>query len=427
MTTMICILHIKAEEAYSDRGMIGIQVYAQVTGGAEGRALCAPDCLPGRYESPVPMDQGIKYHGEGLSAAVAYINSTAAVKLRGMEISNPSVCDAAIRSMDLQKMGVLGAAALSEAIWKAAAQALQIPLYRYIGGRDVNKLPVPACVAVMGSVRGNSRQRMGGRPIYSFLAYGFPTFSEAVYGLWETVVKFTELLTNFLGFKVEMDGENLIPKGYLDDDTALLDILEGAIRQAGCSGRVGIFLDLAADHFYDQASETYCGLFSEEQYTREELMEKLRGLCEKYPIVLLQDPLQADDFAGFAQLRQDLPAAVVGNELFVSQMDRLKRGIRENACDGAALVIAHVGTVSDAKASAALAEKEGLLTCTYGVRGEDVDAADYAVGFGCDILENCGITFLCNRMLEIEQELGKAAVFAGQSILDPIAGRKGRG
>ena len=413
------ITDIKAEEAYSDRGTIGVQVYVKTTDGAVGKALCSEDLTVGRHEYPLPLDGGTRLNGKGLRGVADYINGAAAVLL-GMDVQNQVDCDTAIRNrMDWGRMGAIGAAALSEAILKAGAKERGWPLYRSIRDMDRYKLPVPTYVAAMGSTRYGDYAAAGGKPSYSFAAYGYPTFSEAVYGLWETVVAFVSLLSEALGFKIEMDSENMIPKNSLQNDDQILALMHRAIQQAGQEKHVGIAIDVGADHFYHAERGCYHGLLADREFTREELIAKMADLSRQYPVILLQDPLHADDFEGYAEVTRSGPATVFGNELFVSRLDRLKCGLAENACDGIAVVPAHLGTISEAREVASYAAGKGLRVCTYGTRSEDIDAGDYAVGLGCDVLMGCGISFLCNRMLEIERELGPAAEFVGSDILKP--------
>ena len=187
--------------------------------------------------------------------------------------------------------------------------------------------------------------------------------------------------------------------------------------RAGYENRIGIVIDVGADHFYDVRRRCYHGLFAERTFSYQELVEKLLEFQREYPILLIQDPLQADDFEGYEELTRESSAMIVGNEIFGGKIDRFSEGIKKRICDGITISPALIGTVTDACNFAAYAAEQKMYISTYGTRGEDVDIGDYAVGLGSSILLGSGLNFVCNRILEIERELGTAATFAGPSIL----------
>lgn len=407
MITEIC-----ARQAYSDSGTIGMEVQVGTAEGITGKALCAPGLITGRYECPVPRDCSASFHGNGMEGAAEYINLVAAQKLRSLKITDQQMCDQAIAALDFERMGTIGASALSEAILQGGAKKRQLPLYQYIGGERPLRLPVPTYAAAMGSTRyGNFTA--GGKPGYYFAAFGYDTFLDAVYGLWLTVTSYTALLTTALGFKIEMDSESMIPKGSMKHDEELLALMHRAIVESGQENRMGICINMGADHFYDLETDTYRGIFCAERYARSEFIAEIERLCLAYPIILLQDPMQADDFAGFAEIRSRVPALVMAGEAVASRQDRLIAGANQGAFDAVSVSPACAGTMTRTKDMAELARQLGLLTTISGGHGEDITVGDYAVGLGCDMLMGCGVSFLCNRLLEIERELGAAAEFSG--------------
>lgn len=413
------ITEIYARQAYSDIGTIGIEARIRTDQGETGKALCAPGLAAGRHESLLPVGAG------DVGPAASYINQVAAPQLMGLDAGDQRACDSVIRALDLERIGTVGAMALSEAVLRVGAKQRRLPPYRQIGAEPF-RLPTPTCVAAMGSTRyGDSAA--GGKPIYYFAACRYDSFSDAAYGLWQAMSAYTALLTKALGFKAEMDSEIMIPKGRIQHDEELLSLMCQAIRESGQESRVELCLDLGSDHFYHVESDRYQGILREGGYTRSEWMDELTRLCRNYPIAMLQDPLQPEDFAGFAQLRSRVPALVAAGEAVASREERLELGARQGAFDAVTVTPASVGTLSGAGETVRLARKLGLAVAIAGGHGEDVTAGDYAVGLGCDLLLGCGVSFLCNRLLEIEDELGTAARFAGSAFLERRDAKKKEG
>lgn len=394
------ITNVNAIRAYTDQGPLGIEVRVTTERGALGRALCAAPQLGTEQE---------------LLSAVRAVNDGGRLLL-GCGAGDQAGCDARIRAMDTKAMGSAGVAALSQAVFSAGAAASGLPLYRALGRRERYRLPVPAYQAAMGGSRYGAEAAGVPHPIYSFAACGFDRFSDASYGLWETVSAYTAVLSRALGFKIEMDSENCIPKGSVRCDEEILTLMTRSIEQAGLTGRVGIVAELGAGRYYDKTSGCYRGFLSGEPLERAALLDRLAALCADFPILAVQDPLEPGDLEGFALLAGRVPALVFGGEALGGRQDRLAQAAAAGAMEGAGLLLPQLGTLTDAAAYARRAEECGLFTAIRGDHGEDVAIADYAVGLNCGLLLGCGISFVCDRLLEIEEELGGSAAFAGPDL-----------
>lgn len=390
------ITNVNAIRAYTDQGPLGIEVRVTTERGALRRALCAAPQMGTEQE---------------LLSAVRAVNDGGRLLL-GCDAGDQTGCDARIRAMDAKAMGSAGVAALSQAVLSAGAAASGLPVYRALGRRERYRLPVPAYQAAMGGNRYGAGPAGVPYPIYSFAACGFDRFSDASYGLWETVSAYTAVLSRALGFKIEMDSENCIPKGSVRCDEEILALMTRSIEQAGLTGRVGIVAELGAGRYYDRASGCYRGFLSGEPLDRAALLDRLAALCAEFPILAVQDPLEPGDLEGFTLLTGRVPALVFGGEALGGRQDRLA----QVNVEGAALLLPQLGTLTDAAAFARRAEEHGLCTAIRGDHGEDVSIADYAVGLNCGLLLGCGISFVCDRLLEIEEELGGSAAFAGPDL-----------
>jgi enolase len=173
-------------------------------------------------------------------------------------------------------------------------------------------------------------------------------------------------------------------------------------------GKVGIFIDCAAGCYYEPKQDRYVGLFSSSELTRSELIELYTEFVETYPIVVLEDPFHEDDFQGHAILRRELGIEIVGDDLFVTNPQRLQKGIEMEAANSIVLKIPQIGTVSEAMDVAHLAQSNGYSVGPCGSRGDP--SADFAVGLNTGQMRGN-----LNRILQIERELGDAAKFLGRN------------
>ncbi|GAJ12079.1 unnamed protein product, partial [marine sediment metagenome] len=244
--------------------------------------------------------------GLGMLKAISNVNDIIAPALKGADATKQRKADEILIELDgtqnKSKLGGNATASVSAAVLKAGAASLGIPLYQHIGGVNACTLPTPAVITVVGSTRYGGGQGSGGKPSYSFMCYGFNTFSEASYACWEVQTAFQRLMREkySLGISGAMPGFSLIQAGVVEHDRELWDIMAEAINSSGNESKVGIQVDVAAGTYYDKDRDVFVSLFSREDKTKDDLIELYKDMVRDYPFVILEDPLDEDDYEGHA-------------------------------------------------------------------------------------------------------------------------------
>ena len=292
-----------------------------------------------------------------------------------------------------------------------------IPLYEHIGGVRAFTLPVPGATAATGSTRYGGSVHAGYKPTYSYVAYDFPTFTEASTALWEVFMNWSDFITKNLGIKMQLIAGMAIPPGKLKDDYELWDMLADVIVKSGYEGRIGLQVDIAANSFYNRKTRCYEGLFCRKPKSREDMIALAIKMAKEYPFVVFEDPLYEDDFEGFAEITKNVDIQVIGDDLLATNAERLKRAIKIGAGNAIRIVTSQIGTVTEAAEVVQLATENNFGISPCGARGEDVDICDYAVGFNAGTIREYGLCYSGNRLLKIEEELGYRAKFFGTSGL----------
>lgn len=416
------IASVVARQIFSSRGHPGIETTVTTDGGATGTAQVTAGHSVGAHEVQFLYDGGTRWQGKGVSKAVRNINEVIAPGIRGEDPTRQRYIDAVICELDgtpnKAELGGNATAAVSAAVLRAGAQAAGLPLYQHIGGVAAFTLPVPGVIGVAGSSRYGSGQRSGNKPSYSFIAYGFDTFSEASYACWETRVALNRLVEQRYGIFVPgTEGVIVIPPGVVDNDCSLWDLMSDAIGAAQYEGRVGLQVDVAATTYYDPDTERYRGLFSRDDKSRADMLDLYAEMVRHYPFVIIEDPLHEDDYDGHAVLTRDLGIQVVGDDLFTTNPDRLRTGVELGACNTMLLKVNQVGTISEALDAVNLAYQNGYGVMPCSSRGEGAGIADYAVGLGTGTVREGGTGGTANRFLKIESDLGSRARFIGEAGL----------
>jgi enolase len=305
----------------------------------------------------------------------------------------------------------------SAAVLKAGAKSLKLPLYQYIGGLNACIMPVPCAKAVgdQGTRYGKPQEVIHGKPSYSFICYGFKSFSEAAYAGWRVQQVFLEILKE-KGFNLIYSYGLFIPVLFekLNSDRELWEIFANAIERAGYNGKVGIQVDVAAGTYYEREKDKYVGLFSRKDKTREDLIELYKDMVATYPFMIFEDPLNDDDFDGHAILTKELGVEIVGDDLTVTNPTRVREAIDSGAVNTMLLKVNQVGTISEAFEAVQMAYQNGLGVMPCSSRGEGEAIADYTVGLLAKHMRGGSTS---NRLLKIEAELGKRARFLGKASL----------
>ena len=415
------IIGVDARQAFSDRGYIGIEAKITTENGTVQRAICTAGISMGTHEVEFMYDGGPKWGGKGMQRAVQSVKEKIAPIIIGMDAADQQAVDAAMLAVGKDALGGNAVAAVSAAVLKAGAASLGIPLYRHIGGARAVTLPVPG----VGFMNGKSRYGYPvdtDKPTYTFVGYGFSSYEEASYALWEINRNWRQMAERKYGVTF-IDG----PGGYgwVDVPTGAIrceeEIWQAAAENIACcgyEGKVGLFADFAASEYYDKASGVYQGIFDAQKRTRDEQIEYICKMVKTYPFVSLEDPLDEDDFEGTAILTRKLDIQVVGDDLFTSNPERVKMGIAAGAATTVLLKVNQIGTISEALEMVQTAYDAGYSVIPCASRGEGATAiADYCVGLNATTVRECGLKEESNRFIEIERELGVRARFLGKDAL----------
>ena len=391
--------------------------------GAAGVAVCTAGVSVGEHEIPFVYDGGSRWGGKGVQKAVDRVHEEVAPALLGMDASRQQAIDDALLNIGgpsaKLRLGGNVTAAVSAAALKAGAASLWIPLYQHIGGVNARLLPVPGVLSISGSRRYGGLPEPTNKPSYSFYCYGFDSFSEASYAGWECSTEFGKIMQRKYGLEMVADGRVHIPAGLFQEERELWQIKAEVIAKLGYEGRIGFQVDVAATTYYDKERGVYVGLFSAGDKSKDELMELYRSMVKEYPFVIVEDPLDENDYEGHAQLTRELGIQIVGDDLFTTDPARVRKGIEMGACNCVLLKVNQIGTISEAFEMVQLAHRHGYGVMPCSSRGEGADIADYTVGLGTGHLREGGIGATGNRLLQIEAELGSRAQFLGRKGFKP--------
>lgn len=417
------IRSICAEEILDSRGNPTVGAAVLLEDGICGFAAVPSGASTGSHEALELRDgDEERYGGKGTLCAVENVNSIIAPALTGCQLNQHIIDRALLRldnTRDKSNLGANAMLAVSLAAAKTGAQAARIPLYRYIGGINAVRLPVPMMNVLNGGAHASNNLDV---QEFMILPEKFDSFSEALCAGSE--------IYHALGRILKRDGKAVgvgDEGGYAPDlsgEEEALDYLVCAIEEAGYdTERVKIALDAAAGEW--SHGEEYLLPKGKAVMTAAQLVDKWEKLRERYPIVSLEDGLGEDDFAGWRLLTQRLGGEIslVGDDLFVTNSKRLKKGILEGAGNAILIKPNQIGTLSETLEVIRLAQQNGYRTVISHRSGEteDTTIADIAVGTNAGYIK-CGAPCRServakyNRLLRIEAQLGAAAVYGAESL-----------
>ena len=411
---------IKARQVFSDRGHPGVETTVVTENGGVGTAEVTAGVSVGKYEVQFAYDGGEKWKGLGVMKAVSNIHEVIAPALIGKDATKQREIDGLMLELDgtpnKAKLGGNSIGSVSAAVLKAGAASLGIPLYQHIGGVNACILPTPGVGCLGGSNRYGGGERAGGKPSHSFMAHGFDTFSDASYACWKVRDTYDGLLARKLGLQVAGLRHVLVPPGLVEHDRELWDLMVEAIGSAGYEGKIGIQVDVAAGCYYDKDKDIYIGLFSREDKLKEDLIALYKDMAASYPFVIFEDPLDEDDYEGHAVVTKEVPIQIVGDDLFVTNPERLRKGIEMGACNSLLWKVNQIGSLTEASDAAELAMRSGYTVMASHRSGdtEDPFVADLSVGIGCGQIKTGAPargerTAKYNQLLRIEEWLGEKA------------------
>ncbi|MDN6281370.1 MAG: phosphopyruvate hydratase [Corynebacterium sp.] len=415
------IMQIIAREILDSRGNPTVEVEVGLDDGSVGRAAVPSGASTGVHEAHELRDGGDRYLGKGVLEAVSNVIGEIDEALAGIEADDQRLVDQAMIELDgtpnKSRLGANAILGVSMAVAKAAAESAGLQLFRYIGGPNGHVLPVPMMNILNGGAHADS-----GVDVQEFMIapIGAETFSEAlrtgaeVYHSLKKVLKDKGLSTG-LG-----DEGGFAPS--VDSTRAALDVIDEAISAAGYTlgTDVALALDVAASEFYEDGHYNFEG----GKRTAEEMAKVYGELVEEYALVSIEDPLHEDDWEGWAKLTAEIGDKVqlVGDDLFVTNPERLRRGIDEDVANALLVKVNQIGTLTETFDAVALAHNSCYKSMMSHRSGEteDTTIADLAVALNCGQIKTGAPArservAKYNQLLRIESYLEGAAVYAGAS------------
>ncbi len=419
------IVSIHAREILDSRGNPTVEADVILDGGSKGRAAVPSGASTGEHEA-VELRDGDKevYLGKGVLNAVENVESILAPELKGMDASNQRLIDATMISIDgtenKSKLGANAILAVSMACARASADALKLPLYRYLGGVNARILPTPMMNILNGGSHADSNVDF---QEFMVMPTGAESFSDAL--RWGAEVFHTlKGVLKKKGYNTAVGDEGGFAPSLKSNDEAL-DLIIDAIQLAGYTPGedITIALDPASSEFYDKASGKYIFKKSDKrELSSAQMAAYWQSWVEKYPIVSIEDGLAEDDWEGWKYLTEAIGEKVqlVGDDLFVTNTQRLQQGIDQKVANSILIKVNQIGTVSETLDAIELARRFGYTSIISHRSGETEDTfiADLAVGTGAGQIKTGSASRTdriakYNQLLRIEEELGQSAEFLG--------------
>ncbi len=418
------ITQLVAREILDSRGNPTVEVEVSLSSGAEGRAAVPSGASTGTHEALELRDgDSARYLGKGVLRAIANITDVIEPAIIGLDARNQGALDAALLSLDgtpnKSKLGANALLAVSLAAARAAAHAHELPLYAYLGGVSARLLPVPLLNLINGGAHADS-----GLDVQEFMVvpYGAPSFPEALRAGAEIFHHLKKVLKG-MGMATSVGDEGGFAPS-LPRNEAALEALMTAIGKAGYKAGVdvGIAMDVAASEFYSSERGSY--KVDGKELSSAELCAWYVDLAAPYPICSIEDGMAEDDWTGWKQLTDAIGRKVqlVGDDLFVTNPVRLRRGISESIANSILIKVNQIGTLSETIDAVHMAKHRGYTAIISHRSGETEDTfiADLAVALSTGQIKTGSASrseriAKYNQLLRINEQLGSAARYAGRS------------
>ena len=423
---MSIIIDIRARQIFDSRGNPTVEVDVITENGVLGRAAVPSGASTGEHEAVELRDGGKAYMGKGVQKAVDNVNSIIAQELMGVSVFEQEYIDKQMCEIDgtanKSKLGANAILGVSLAAAKAAANELNLPLYRYVGGVAAKTLPVPMMNIINGGSHSDAPIAFQEFMVMPVKAKNFTHAMQMGSEIFHNLKKV--LHERNLSTAVGDEG-GFAPT--LDGTEDALDSIKLAVENAGYTfgDEIMIALDCAAAEFYVDGKYDYKKFEGESGVTRtsEEQAQYLADLTKKYPIISIEDGMDENDWDGWKSLTEKVGDNVqlVGDDLFVTNVERLSRGIKEGIANSILIKVNQIGTLSETIAAINMAQNAGY-TCVMSHRSgetEDNTIADLAVALNCGQIKTGSASrsdrmAKYNQLLRIEEELGDTAYFPGR-------------
>ena len=419
---MAVITAVHARQILDSRGNPTVEVEVLLEDGAFARAAVPSGASTGEWEA-VERRDGDKsvYLGKGVLGAVKSVIEEIAEEVIGIEASDQRAVDAAMIALDAtNNKGKLGANAIlgvSLAVAKAAAESADLPLYKYLGGPNAHVLPVPMMNILNGGSHADSNVDI---QEFMIAPIGFENYSDALRAGVEVYHSLKSVLHD-RGLSTGLGDEGGFAPN-LESNAAALDLIIEAIEKAGYKPgeQVALALDVASSEFYNDGAYDFEG----QKKSAEEMSAYYADLVAKYPLVSIEDPLDENDWAGYKTLTEQIgdKVQIVGDDLFVTNPERLEKGINEGAANALLVKVNQIGSLTETLDAMELAQRNEYRCMVSHRSGEteDVTIADLAVATNAGQIKTGAPArservAKYNQLMRIEEELGNAAVYAGKS------------
>ena len=417
---MALIESISAREILDSRGNPTVEVEIELDDGTQARAAVPSGASTGAFEAAELRDGGTRYLGKGVESAIAFLNNEIAPEIIGFDAQDQRLIDNAMIELDGTKnksrIGANSILGASLAVARASAQSLDLSLFRYLGGPNAHLLPVPMMNILNGGAHADTNVDI---QEFMIAPIGAPTFRESlrwgaeIYHALKAVLKKRGLATS-VG-----DEGGFAPN--LDSNRAALDLILEAITVAGYKPgkEIALAMDVAATEFHENGKYKFEGALK----SSDEMITYYTSLVDAYPIVSIEDPLNEEDWAGWGAMTSALGSRIqiVGDDLFVTNPERLARGIASNTANALLVKVNQIGTLTETIDAVEMAHRANYRTMMSHRSGEteDTTIADLAVALNCGQIKTGAPARTervakYNQLLRIEEELQDGARFAGQ-------------
>ena len=430
---MSIIEGILARQILDSRGNPTVEVEVELDSGAMGRAAVPSGASTGAFEAVELRDgDADRYLGKGVTSAVDHVNGEIADALLGFDAVDQRDLDRILLDIDgTPNKGRLGANAIlgvSLAVAKAAASELDLPLYRYVGGPNACVLPVPMLNVINGGEHADNNVDL---QEFMFMPVGAASFSEAL--RWGAECYHTlKQVVHDRGLSTAIGDEGGFAPDLASNEEAVALLVEAIERAGRTPGEeIAIALDTASTEFFADGRYTLAG--EGRSLSSAEFADYLADLCGRYPIVSVEDGMAEEDWDGWAALTAALGDRVqlVGDDLFVTNSERLARGIELGVANSILVKVNQIGSLTETLEAVDLATRNGYTSVMSHRSGEteDVTIADLAVATNCGQIKTgaparSDRVAKYNQLLRIEEQLGEAAVYRGAAALAPVGSRR---
>ncbi|MFH1613196.1 MAG: phosphopyruvate hydratase [bacterium] len=420
---MSTIVEIKAREVLDSRGNPTVEVDVILESGIYGRAIVPSGASTGIYEALELRDGDKKrYNGKGVLKAIDNIKNIIASNIIGMDVLQQKKIDKTMLNLDgtenKSKLGANAILGVSLACVKAGAIFSGLPLYQYIGGVNANELPVPMMNILNGGAHADNNVDI---QEFMIVPAGACSFSSALQIGTEVFHSLKKVLKD-KGLNTSVGDEGGFAPN-LKSNTEAIEVILEAIQKAGYIAGKDVFLalDSAASSFYKDGNYN----FENQKRTSSEMIEFYENLVNKYPIISIEDGLEEEDWDGWLELTKKLgkKIQIVGDDLFVTNMKKLKKGIEKNITNSILIKVNQIGSLSETLECIEMAKKAGYTTVISHRSGEteDTTIADISVAVNAGQIKTGSLSRTdriakYNQLLRIEEDLGDVAVFKGREV-----------